>query len=73
MIRIPVASGISIEICGSPVRFESPVSYHDPQEDVDSALPPDPIDSEDVDTWGEMEDDDESGGEAEDERSEVEG
>jgi hypothetical protein len=73
LIRIPVANGISIEIFGSPVRFESPVSYHDPQEDVDSALPPDPIDSEDVDTWGEMEDDDESSGEAEDDRGEVAG
>jgi hypothetical protein len=66
LIRIPVANGLSIEICGSPVRFESPVSYHNPQEDVDSALPPDPMDGEDVDTWGEMEDDDESSGEAED-------
>jgi hypothetical protein len=67
-IRIPVANGLSIEVSRDPVRFESPVSYHDPQKEIDSALPPDPPDGEDVEAVGfdEMEDDDESGDEPED-------
>ncbi|MGI8744436.1 MAG: toll/interleukin-1 receptor domain-containing protein [Bryobacteraceae bacterium] len=73
LIRIPVASGLFLEICGSPVRFESPVAYHDPQEEVDSALPPDPADGEDGDSWGEMEDDDESQGEPDDETQQAAG
>jgi hypothetical protein len=68
LIRIPVANGLSLEVCRDPVRFESPVSYRDPQKEVDSALPPEPVEGEDLEAlaFDEMEDEDESGDEPED-------
>jgi len=64
-IRVPVTDGVSIEVCREPVQFESPVSYGDPQEEVDSALPPDQAEGEDLEAvdFDEMEDEEEAEGE----------
>jgi hypothetical protein len=66
-MRIPVADGLTVEVCRDPVRFESPVSYRDPQAEADSALPPEAAEDEGLEAaqFGEMEDEDD--GECEDE------
>jgi hypothetical protein len=67
VMRIPVADGLTVEVCRDPVRFESPVSYRDPQAEADSALPPEAAEDEGLEAaqFGEMEDEDD--GECEDE------
>jgi hypothetical protein len=73
LIRIPVADGLSVEVCHDPVRFESPVSYRDPQAEADSALPPEAADDEDLEAaqFEEMEDEEESEGESNDDSEEA--